>query len=1040
MLSLGEYQNGETGDSWLVMSRIKGDVADGRPRRVRPVALMLSRSGNVMSVIAERIGWSMYPDGVPMAFWVYRNQMWASNGFQSQVFDGHGWSADNNDRTDIAARTGGVAEGKMFMANTPTYPDELTWADRLIDLPVTTKWTGTAAGGGTGVAVPLWGIAAPGSTYGLFAAGGAGTLIRSLNDGLSWYGLPYVTVSTLRSVALLLHTTDQLDGWIVGPSYLSGETRYQNVWHIAYDDPTAEPSIEREVIGGLLEVYASVIDQEYVGEADPWKYAIMGGGGSATGKADIRQWNGSSWIAGIYNTHTNAQVRDIVVVYDGTDYHRYACGTYDDAGNALMVRKGGAVATLWYDADGAGGHLEAFPDLTASSVNLYGIHGFGTGNQHTFFTVGGIGGTGYLYRYRSDGTPKWSKLVMPGEYTGYMPQGVLMISRTVAYVVGERGLIMKSIDAGGATPTWTVQTSGVSVQLNRIINYDADDTDKLCVIGDGGVFLVTSDGGTTWDLVGQGEFDPNKMNNAIRIGAGESIRAKYQRSGMLSLFTNRGIRVFETAGMTRQFDLDGFETFNDNCIGEFRGMIVMLGKMDGVYGIYGWDGSASPPRLLSESVNGIFAPSPGNKYIPCLRCIPDTSDHIWATEDDFRPREEGMDSGMAFNGNYWTYDNGLLVMRILPSSAASTVVLSHGITVTGEEPDEVDTTGIFVPNVTDWGYLSFDYTLNHPADEGKVSVKVEVRTAPDVVAANGIHEPGNWTGWGHVRYLPHTGQGALLGRGTLRIELEDADPDNKWLQWQLVCRNFATSDFNVVINRVIVRAYTDTDDNDYTLSPAPPCLVVYDDAVFAHFSVDTVDGSPRYVPRCVVLAGKELQVSSILTGGEIACARVIGDDLFLGMFGRDISGEPVPKLLFVPDDSAASAAEHIAIAQELRFYVDFSGADARARAMPKDLRAAAMSARPVVYRGSTALTLRWAADDIVNLPSSGTALTFHAVYDPANSKWRDHVIDIAAAVASANSSGRRFHCVITGSVPFILEAFRVSALVRPADWPTITTG
>jgi hypothetical protein len=819
-----------------------------------------------------------------------------------------------------------------------------------------------------------------------------------------------------------------LDGWLVGPSYLSGETRKQNVWHMAFTGPDVNPTFTREVVGGIIELNAVVIDPEHSGDTDPWKYAIVGGATSS--EAEIRQWD-TGWGGGIYNVHTGAEVRDICVVYDGSAYHHYACGSHDSSGNALMVRKGGAVAELWYDADGGEDHMAEFPDLSEQSVNLDGLAGFGTGGAHTLFVAGNKGSEGKFYRYDGAGaTPvgEWTEGLWPVAYQNYSPKHVIALSRLIAIVVGERGLVLKTTDGG---VNWTAQVSGVAVQLNRIIRWDPADDNKLCAVGDGGVFIRTDDGGATWVTVGTGEDNPNRMINALRLGAGESIRAKHQRSGMLYVFTSRGIRALDEATMKVQFQLDGFETFNDNCIGEYRGMIVILGRLNGTPGIYGWDGSASPPRLLSESVTGLFRSSPSNDYMPCLRAIPDTSDHVYDTEDDFRPRVTG-DPGWAFKTDHWDYRNGLMVMRILPAATA-TRILSHGVSGAQDDaPFEVDTHGIHVPNVTDWGIIAFDYTLNHPAadDDDHVAIRLEVRTATENEWQPEL--PGTWDDdWVRVGYLPHTGQGAMLGRCTMRLDPADVPATNTWLQFQLVCVNAATSDFNLVINRVAVRAYLDTDPET---CPAPPCLVVHDDSIQAHFSVDVTNG--QYQPRCVVLSGERLQASAMLTENEVACARVLDEELLLGQFYH--SGDVLPSLLFSPEDGWWPAAEHIGVGQELRFFADFA-TDARARTRPKDLLRLHISARPADYNGSVTLTVQWAADDIGNL-SDGTELVFSRQHKPESGLLRHHTLEVASSDVDGDSSGRRFHFCVTGDRPFVLEALAIEAEVREGEWATAYQG
>lgn len=1017
ILSMADFRNGESRDTWLLVSWLD----TGESRHAGPTALLTSRSGNVMSVTVKREGHRAAPAGMPWAFWTYRNQSWASNLLRSQVFDGRLWSSLNGTTdlitgvvvtSEVAARLGGVAEGKMFFANTPCYADEVAYADTLVELPVTTKWAGTAPGGGTGVGVILYGLAAPSTAYGMFACGGGGTVIRATSEGAAWYNLPSPSVASFNAIDLLLSNTDDLDGFVVGSSYLTGEKITQNAWWLHYDSPQSEPTFTREVMSSLRDIFCLVIDPEYAASTDPWHYAIAGGCDSAN--AMIKHWNGTMWVGAVYTTHAGAKVRGVCVIHDGSSYHRYACGTYDNSSNGVMMKRDTVVANRWDD-------IAAFPDLTGTSVDLYGLHGYGTGGQHTLYVVGGISGAGKVYRYQSDGA--WATLTMPVGYTNHTPQAVLALSRTTVYVVGERGLIMKSTDSGAS---WTVQTSGVAVQLNRIVNFDTGDANKLAVVGDGGVYLYTNDGGTVWIEAGKGENNPNKLATARRLGAGESIQAKHQRSGMLNLFTNRGIRVLDEATMKPQFRLDGFETFNDNCIAEFRGMIVALGCLNGTPGVYGWDGSATPPRLLSERITGLFRSSPGNNYIPCLRCIPDTSDHAWDSEDDFRPRYDATSPGWAFDERYWAWENGLMVMRVLPANEAWTFVYSHGISKGEQAAGEHANSGIYVPNVSDWGFVAFDYSLNHPAAEGLVQAIVYVRSAvtSDMSAAT----------WTRLGDLPHTGQGALLGRVALRLGPDIVPATNKWLQVRIQCINHATSEFNFVINRMVVRAFTDTDDSTLATAPAPPSLVVHDDKIYASFSVDTVTGTPRYQARTVVLSGEALQASTIDTGLEVGCCRVVDDELMVGFFGRDAA--LLENLAFMPEDSRAVAAgmSDAPITQELRFFIDFADG-ARARTLVKDLLRIHLSGRPVNYAGSSTVTLRWAADRISAL-STGEQMTFSRLHVPENAMYRHHTLNVAKADENGNSRGRRFHFVLTASQPFILEALSVEARVRTADYAT----
>ena len=1024
ILSMGEFKNGETRDTWLLTSWLR--TSGGR--QVEPTAELLLRSLNVMSIAISHQGHETYPAGVPFAFWTYRNQLWASNGLRSQTFDGRDWSDLNGGRdltTGIAARLGGVAEGKMFLANTPTYPDEYTWADALLEVPVNTKWSGVAPGGGTGVGTPLYEVAAPDAQHGLFAGGGYGTIIRSLTQGLSWFSLDPPTVFSIRALALVA-SGGVVKGLMAGVT--GGDPRQGNCWwcdDFLSDNPTwidqtrSSPQVPTPMFS-ITDVYAAKVDPSFSGTL-----VVIGGQrpGDRAPELSYRD-NSGVWV---YANRPEGSIGAVIraLLFTPGSERNFACGTRADNGDTLF----------WQSSVGNPGSWSlATPKPVATGADFLTMAGsYVTGD--CIYIGGNVGAVGKVWRLEYDGD-SWTECAA----LAHVPLDLLAFEVTgrhsTIYAVGERGMIVKSTNSGGS---WDEQKSGVPVQLSRIINYDPDDHLKLCVVGDGGVFLSTIDGGETWIQTGVGENTPNKLTNSNRFGAGESIRAYYQRSGMLTFFTNRGIRVLESANMKRQFELDGFETFNNNCIGEFRNMIVILGKMNGTPGIYGWDGSASPPRLLSEAVTGLFRPSPGNHYIPCLWCIPDTSDHIYDTEDDFRPRLTNESPGWAFNEAYWSYKNGLMTMRVLPKATpeTTTTVLSHGNGTGQNEPAEDDNSGIYVPNVSDWGYISFDYTLNHSADDNRVSIKLWIRTAPDEAIPG---TPGTWTKWEKVHPLSYTGQDILFGRCTLRLDEKKAPPINKWLQFKLICRNSADSDFNVIINRVIVRAYTDTDDETLVAAPAPPSLVVHDDHIYAHFSLDTVTGTPRYQPRCVVLSGEKLQASTIDTGLMVSCGLVSNDELFLGLVGKENYG--IPCLVFMPEDSVVIMPQiaEAPVTQRLRFFVDFSGADARARTLPKDLTKVYVSARPIEYNPMFTMSLRWASDDISKLPATGTSLDFSDVHKPESGLLRHHTLDVGASSLSANSSGRRFHVVISGSSEFILEALSLEALVRPANWPTAYGG
>ncbi|MGA2622839.1 MAG: YCF48-related protein [Bacteroidota bacterium] len=71
-------------------------------------------------------------------------------------------------------------------------------------------------------------------------------------------------------------------------------------------------------------------------------------------------------------------------------------------------------------------------------------------------------------------------------------RGVKLVSRSKAFVVGDSGTVLSTMNAGG---TWIAMNSPVSADLFGIAFTDSL---KGMVVGNGGTILQTNDGGTTW--------------------------------------------------------------------------------------------------------------------------------------------------------------------------------------------------------------------------------------------------------------------------------------------------------------------------------------------------------------------------------------------------------------------------------------------------------------------------------------------------------------------------------------------------------------
>jgi len=492
VLSLGELRMGDTMQTWVVASAVSYD----NQGKVAPMALLLTRSKTGLTVSVKRDGTSTLPFGVPFAFWSYKNKLWSSNGLYSQVFDGGSWGDRNGqaDGTDeIAARFGMTIESKFLLCNTPTYPDEYTWADPLVDIPVNNKWPGMAPGGGTGVGVPLYSISAPSPGVGLFVVGGAGTVIRSLNNGLSWYSLPSPSDFTLRSISLTPVTSGgatTIKGYVAG---MHGSSAPNVFW----TEDASQEGVGWEIEGLGIDVYDIAQTPTITGEKHgDFQFVGYLGGSYQSGVISIWDSGSGSWMTLVLGK-TGSIALGAKIIAIGATWYSFVCGSKNSDGTSFSKTK--ATGGNWVD----------FVPGGATSVDFNSVSAVVDSTNYVVFLVGNDAGSGRTYRYKSS-SAAWTTVVMPPGSESLVPYHVLMIDKNTVYAVGERGLIMKCVNADDITPVWTAQDCDVTVQLNRIINYDASDPLKLCVVGDGGVFISTVNGGTIWVEAGVGRGQPRQ--------------------------------------------------------------------------------------------------------------------------------------------------------------------------------------------------------------------------------------------------------------------------------------------------------------------------------------------------------------------------------------------------------------------------------------------------------------------------------------------------------------------------------------------------
>jgi hypothetical protein len=103
-------------------------------------------------------------------------------------------------------------------------------------------------------------------------------------------------------------------------------------------------------------------------------------------------------------------------------------------------------------------------------------------------------GNGKLFR-TEDGGRTWVPFsTLPAEATGHV-FSLDLVNTTIGFVVGEKGLILSTKDAGRS---WQQQ---VSETKNSLYGVAAANEKKVWAVGEKGTVLETSDGGTSWRKV-----------------------------------------------------------------------------------------------------------------------------------------------------------------------------------------------------------------------------------------------------------------------------------------------------------------------------------------------------------------------------------------------------------------------------------------------------------------------------------------------------------------------------------------------------------
>jgi len=995
---LSTYRSATTGESWLVAA-----VGYGTTGQVKLYALLLERTNN-NNVVTRRIQETVATKapGLLWSFWTYRNTLWASNGFVLRGFDGRRWHGVDETEGTIAGRIGLESGRKFVLANTPTYGNEILWTDVMRDIKVSDVWTGNAPGGGTGVYVGLHGFWLEDGVF--FAVGETGTAVKSDTGGRSWYKMIVPALASLNGIEMKT-VGDYRQGFIVGsmsPTHPAENTVYRylnetNGW------TSVAPSVDSDF-------YAVLLARQTAGIAVCW----IGGRQDASDAAIIyKTENGGQEIvtwefvdhSGLGTNRIGAAVRclDNYRGVDGSDDIMWAVGTHATSGRTYVYE--------WDPARGVNGQM----DLKWPSAATYDFFAVSIANTlpSTVYVAGAdVDSNGRIFKTADEGSTWTDVTPASPSLAGITIYGLAAPTANIAYAVGDLGTIIKTLDGG---TSWVAQTSPVDYRLNRV---HFTDVQTGYIVGDSGTFLTTTDGGDTWVRAGLDDDDPNKLINPFLLASGEEIRAKLANAGIVYFFTDRAIHAFHAGTMKPSFKVEGFETFNQNCVAEHNGGIYIFGQQDGVPGVYAWAGGNAAPQLVTAKVKDDLRAAR-------VEAVPGGVSFVLDSEQDFTP----VTGGPAFNTKYWRYDRGLL--RCL-QGASGQYFYSHGTHNGDNDPGEYDGDAFYVKDITDWGFISVELAYNHPSDPSKLGLQLRVRTGPDdggVPDFSGLHDV-----WHTVKgQFEKTGQGDIPGRYVFRLSDHDADPDHPWLQFRLRATNNATEAVSFSINRIAIRA---TVNSDYAASPCAPSLVSFDGNLYAFYDTAALGG------ECLILAGPQMQASKMFVG-RVNCAHVHGDELYMGRFNAND-----PEVLYLPEDNSdIGGVRELAQGQIIQTgAVNFSGGDPLIAATRKELQQIGVTIKPPPWAGSVAVKVEWAADNADAADWQSQTLIFDQRQDIENDQFRYRVIELQSPTGNVHNQGQQFFFRVKFYPPdveppthrneFVLVNFRVKAKLLPWQRPT----
>jgi len=287
-----------------------------------------------------------------------------------------------------------------------------------------------------------------------YAAGDNGTILNTLNGGLTWEAQASATNYTLNSITFTNATTGYIagGGWIGTPGCMLKTTNSGSHWSsipTGHVDPLMACYFLQTDTGFAVGLYGSILKTTSAGNA--------------------------------WQDHRVDSVNFLWSVHFPGTATGYAVGMAagSNGGTILKTTDGGAT---W-------SHLTGTTDPLFSVFFINSDTGVAVGNHGTILKT-------------TDGGVNWNAQTTNLTYP-YCLYSVCFPAATIGYAVGECGTILKSTDGG---TSWKIQTSGIGTNLNAV--YFPDPNHGFAV-GDNGIILITTSGGDG--------LKENKLSHAMRI-------------------------------------------------------------------------------------------------------------------------------------------------------------------------------------------------------------------------------------------------------------------------------------------------------------------------------------------------------------------------------------------------------------------------------------------------------------------------------------------------------------------------------------------